>query len=97
MEVSSKDIEVPATDEFPLKATLFVPQQSDTQLNLKKIKAVVLVASATGVKRGYYAAFASYLVHSHVSSTNFQASNGCVALIYDNRGIGDSRPKSLVG
>lgn len=46
----------------------------------------VLINSATAVPRKNYRAFASYL-----------AGRGCVVLIYDYRGIGGSRPKTLAG
>ena len=46
----------------------------------------VLVASALGVPRRYYAAFASYL-----------AEGGLQALAFDYRGVGDSRPADLRG
>lgn len=46
----------------------------------------VLINSATAVPRRIYRSFASYL-----------AGRGCVVLTYDYRGVGGSRPKSLVG
>lgn len=46
----------------------------------------VLINSATGVKRRYYDRYARFL-----------AENGFVALTFDYRGIGGSRPKSLRG
>lgn len=45
--------EFPATDGFPLGATLFEPEHPT--------RAVVLIASATAVPQGYYAKFARYL------------------------------------
>ena len=59
VEVVSKDVDIPTTDGFSIKATLFSPARSDNGIGLK---AVVLIASATGVKRGYYAPFATFLV-----------------------------------
>lgn len=46
----------------------------------------VLISSAAAVPRGLYRRFASYL-----------GSRGCVVLTYDYRGIGGSRPPSMVG
>ena len=46
----------------------------------------VLINSATAVPRKIYKGFAGYL-----------ARRGCAVLTYDYRGIGDSRPRSLVG
>ena len=46
----------------------------------------VLINSATAVPRKLYRGFAGYL-----------ARRGCAVLIYDYRGIGDSRQKSLTG
>ena len=46
----------------------------------------VLISSAAAVPRRAYRAFASYL-----------CARGCVVLTYDYRGIGGSRPRSLVG
>jgi predicted alpha/beta hydrolase len=46
----------------------------------------VLINSAAAVPRKMYRLFASYI-----------ASRGCVVVTYDYRGVGGSRPKSLVG
>jgi predicted alpha/beta hydrolase len=46
----------------------------------------VLINSATAVPRKIYKGFAGYL-----------ARRGCAVLTYDYRGIGDSRPRALVG
>ena len=51
-----------------------------------KRKQAILINSAAAVPRKIYKGFASYL-----------ASRGCAVLIYDYRGIGCSKPKSLVG
>ncbi len=51
-----------------------------------KRKQAILINSATAVPRKIYRGFASYL-----------AGRGCAVLIYDYRGIGGSKPKSLVG
>src|SRR5690606_11851647 len=49
-------------------------------------RAAVLISSATAVPRKIYRGFASHL-----------AGRGAVVLTFDYRGVGDSRPKSLVG
>lgn len=64
---------ISATDGFPLAATLFQPSKPNGR--------VVLLASAMGVKRRYYAAFAEFL-----------AENGFFVYTFDYRGIGDSLP-----
>jgi predicted alpha/beta hydrolase len=66
-------------DGTSLGATTFVPESPPPR------RAVVL-ASATGVMRKYYAPFARYL-----------AEDGCAVVTFDYRGIGDSRPDSLRG
>jgi predicted alpha/beta hydrolase len=52
----------------------------------KRRRGAVLINSATAVPRKIYKGFATYL-----------ASRGFVALTYDYRGTGDSRPETLVG
>ncbi len=47
---------------------------------------IIIIAPATGVSRGYYRAFAQFLFE-----------NGLQVITYDNRGIGESRPRSLKG
>lgn len=69
-------LEVPARDGYPLAATLFRPQNPDGR--------AVLIHAATGVRREYYAKFASFL-----------AERGFTALTFDYRGIGGSRKGSL--
>lgn len=59
-----------------LAASLFVPERAP--------RAAVLIAGAMGVKRRYYAPFASHL-----------REQGVAVLTFDYRGIGGSRPKSL--
>ena len=49
-------------------------------------RGTVLINSATGTPRKIYRPFATYL-----------ASRGFIALTYDYRGVGGSRPKSLLG
>jgi predicted alpha/beta hydrolase len=76
--VFSDDITVPATDGYPLAATLYLPRGAKHR--------AVLINSATAVPRKFYRGFAAHL-----------AGRGCAVLIYDYRGTGDSRPKSLAG
>lgn len=72
--------QIAAGDGYPLAATLFEPDRFCSNGN------VVLVNSATGVKRSFYAKYAHYLCE-----------NGFTVLTYDYRGIGDSRPRRLRG
>ncbi|HWW49975.1 MAG TPA: alpha/beta fold hydrolase [Xanthobacteraceae bacterium] len=72
------DITIPAADDFPLAATVFIPRTNR--------RGAVLINSATAVPQKIYRRFASYL-----------AGRGFVVLTYDYRGVGGSRPKSLVG
>lgn len=76
-----RDIVVTAKDGYPLAATVFDPPE-DADLPPH----VVVIASATGVRRGYYAAFASWL-----------AARGTRVVSFDYRGIGGSRPERLPG
>lgn len=66
--------EFAAVDGYPLAATVFEPAGD--------FRAVVLVASATAVPRGYYAKFARFL-----------AGQGFKVITFDYRGIGGSKPK----
>ncbi|HSR68415.1 MAG TPA: alpha/beta fold hydrolase [Acidobacteriota bacterium] len=74
-EAGSRDLTIPAADGYPLAATLF--------LNGRQW---LIINSATGVKRGFYSKFASYL-----------AEQGYSVVTYDYRGIGGSAPPSLRG
>ena len=69
---------LPARDGYALRATHFWPE--------KEGGSALLVGSATGVPRGYYARFA-----------RFMAKRGHHVLTVDYRGIGDSAPKKLRG
>jgi predicted alpha/beta hydrolase len=69
-------MEIRAADGYTLHATLHDANSNRT----------IVIASAMGVKRRYYDAFAQFL-----------AANGITALTFDYRGIGDSRPRSLRG
>lgn len=66
--------EFPAADGYKLAATVFEPSGP--------FRAVVLIAAATAVPRGYYSRFARYL-----------AEQGFKAVTFDYRGIGGSKPK----
>jgi len=70
-EVKQKNININCSDNYELTGTLFTPSTN--------IRAAVLFAPATGIKRGFYSALASYL-----------ADQGYASLTFDNRGIGDS-------
>jgi predicted alpha/beta hydrolase len=63
-----RDVVIPAREQFPLAASVVEGESS-----------VVIVNSATGVRRQYYRKFAQYL-----------AGHGSTVVTYDYRGIGDS-------
>lgn len=71
---------VTARDGYPLALTVFDPPGG------ARARDVVVIASATGVRRRYYDAFAGWL-----------ASRGTRVVTFDYRGIGGSRPKRLAG
>jgi predicted alpha/beta hydrolase len=71
---------VVARDGHPLAASIFEPPGGASRSR------VVVINSATGVRRSYYAAFATYL-----------AAHGFTVVTYDYRGIGGSRPARLRG
>jgi predicted alpha/beta hydrolase len=64
-------LQVRARDGFPLAATLFTPPEEPDR--------ALIIASATGVRRGLYMLFARYF-----------AARGWAVLTFDYRGIGDS-------
>lgn len=72
-------ITVQATDGVPLAATLYEPPEASD-------RPVILVSSATAVRRTFYDRFARYL-----------ADDAFTVVTYDYRGIGDSRPARLRG
>lgn len=78
MNDRSETIEILARDGYRLVGSLYRPAAAPT--------AIVVVACATGVRRGFYDAFARFL-----------AGHGLAALTFDYRGIGDSRPRKLAG
>lgn len=71
-------LEIPARDGFLLAATLYADAAPSRQVR------VVLVNSATGVKRSFYDKYARFLAES-----------GFTVITFDYRGIGDSRPSTL--
>jgi predicted alpha/beta hydrolase len=73
MDTVKETLSVPATDGFRLAATLYRPAGEEER------RPVVLINSATGVKRAVYDKFAQYL-----------AAQGLNVLTYDYRGIGES-------
>ncbi|MEM8962427.1 MAG: alpha/beta fold hydrolase [Acidobacteriota bacterium] len=72
------EITIPAVDGYPLAVTSFPPAVVGTG---DAKPPIALINGATGVKRGYYRAFARHL-----------AGSGMHTLTWDYRGIGDSRP-----
>jgi len=75
----TRDFQLKALDGYALQATLFRPPDGTN------IDAGVILNSATGVHRRFYARFATYLAERH----------GLAVLTYDFRGIGGSRPSSF--
>lgn len=65
------EVTIPAREGWPLAATIFRPEKSQDRC--------VIIASATGVRRGLYEPYARYL-----------ARNGTTVLSFDYRGIGGS-------
>jgi predicted alpha/beta hydrolase len=78
MTATSEDIRIAAGDGYPLAATTYAPEQ--------RARGVVVINSATAVRRRYYDRFAQYL-----------ASAGFGVITYDYRGIGGSAPRPLRG
>lgn len=73
-----KDVELRAADGVSLAGTLYEPRGEAIARAERRLP--VVISSATGVKRRYYTAFASWL-----------ASEGFRVLTFDYRGIGGSR------
>jgi predicted alpha/beta hydrolase len=65
------DIKITCADQLLLAATSFTPKQA--------MKGAILIAPATGIKRQFYANFATHL-----------AKHGYGVVTFDNRGIGES-------
>jgi predicted alpha/beta hydrolase len=76
-----RELTVPADDGYELAATLFEPGA-----DAPPGAAIVVIGCAVGVKRRFYAKFATYL-----------AGLGHPVLTFDYRGIGGSRRGSLAG
>lgn len=76
-------LRIPALDGFELAATLYEPSPEAAPVN---DRSVVVVNSATAVRRGYYDGYARHLT-----------AEGYTVLTYDYRGIGGSRPRRLAG
>ncbi len=74
-EIEIEDIEILCKDKFAIAARLFKP---------KTLKAAVLIAPATGIKKEFYQSFATFL-----------SENGYAVLTFDNRGIGGSVGPSI--
>lgn len=75
----SHDFRLRAADGYPLQATFFSPSASSVP------RAGVVLNSATGVHRRFYARFASFMAERF----------DLAVLTYDFRGIADSRPASF--
>jgi len=73
-----RHLTIPAVDGFALSARLFEPEGA--------ARGTILTNPATGVRKGYYRAFAGFL-----------AERGWRVVTFDNRGIGGSRPAGLRG
>lgn len=73
-------LRIPALDGFELAATLYEPLSNEPSED----SPLVLINSATAVRRGYYDAYARFLT-----------AEGFRVLTYDYRGIGGSRPQRL--
>ena len=69
------EIKINCEDGIELSGTIYQPNV---------IKASIMIAPATGVKRQFYNSFATYL-----------SENGFGVLTFDNRGIGQSKGKSI--
>lgn len=77
--MSTQSIQIPASDGYALRGTLFLPSRSIAP------ETAVILNSATGVHRRFYARFATYLAEHY----------DVAVLTYDYRGIADSRPRNL--
>lgn len=69
-DIKISDHQFACADGTELAATLYTP---------KALKGAVMIAPATGIKRGFYHHFAEFLSQNHFA-----------VLTFDNRGIGDS-------
>lgn len=71
----TEQIEIICSDGFKLAGTIY---------QAKRPKAAVMIGPATGIKRGFYHKFASFLAENNFS-----------VLTYDNRGIGGSQRNNI--
>lgn len=74
--IAVKDISIVCKDGFSLAASLYTPSSPT--------KGAIMIGPATGIKRQFYSAFATYL-----------AAQGFGVITFDNRGIGESRGRNL--
>jgi predicted alpha/beta hydrolase len=83
-----EQLTVPATDGFPLAATLLEPAPGEDEGAgaTRRPRAAVVIAPAMGVRKRYYEPFAAYL-----------AGAGFAVLCFDYRGMGGSLPGRLRG
>lgn len=79
--VAGRDLELRALDGLPLAGTLFLPTSPEARARAAE-RLPVVIASATAVKRRYYARFAAWL-----------ADEGYRVVTFDYRGIGGSRAR----
>lgn len=70
---------ITASDGYELAASIYRAVRSNSSHGTTEQEQIILLNSGTGVKRGYYTKFASFL-----------ASNGFTVITYDYRGIGES-------
>ena len=82
MSTAGQKTTIPATDGYPLAATVFAPNGTPKAAP----KATIVLNPATGVPQRFYAKFAAFL-----------AGDGFRVVTYDYRGIGASAPKRLRG
>lgn len=75
--VRSEDLKITCADGIELSGTCYHPE---------KLRAAVMLAPATGIRRRFYHAF-----------SNFLAEQGFAVLTFDHRGIGQSRGKNING
>lgn len=74
-DIKISDHQFACEDGIELTATLYLPEE---------VQGAVMIAPATGIKRGFYHHFARFLAQHHFA-----------VLTFDNRGIGDSLVGSI--
>ena len=75
-----ENLVIPSLDQYPITASLYHPSRRN------QANALIVIAGATGVPRGFYRRFAQA-----------SADKGFSVLTFDYRGIGDSKNGSLKG